>query len=123
MEYNIEIHIPQQVENFMNAYAQGDSNLLERIRKNILTLIPDGSFHKDMMEYETHRKQRINNLMNKAIENVRNKANNPDGEKTIVDIQSDFKQLEMDLNTVESEYWDKISQYMISWLNEQQPTE
>ena len=119
MEYDINIHLPSQVENFMNAFAKGDSVGLERIKKNIMVLIPNGSFHKDVSDYELKRHERINELMNKAIESVKNKATTVKGEKAIVDIQMVLKQLEMDLNGVEGDYWSTINEYMITWLNSQ----
>jgi len=120
MEYDISIHLPQQVENFNQAYAQGDPEALERIKQNIMRLIPDGGFHKDMMEYEATRKKRIEQLMDDAIKTIRNTTENASGEKTLLSINDTQKQLGDALNSVESEYWDTIGMYMISWLNEQQ---
>ena len=119
MEYDINIHLPQQVENFMNAFAQGDSEALERIKKNILILIPDGSFHKDLGDYEQDRKNRIQSLIDKTIENVQRQTEKPKNEETLYNIQTSLKQLEGLLNTVEGDYWATINEYMITWLNKQ----
>ena len=118
MEYDINIHLPSQVENFMNAFAQGDSVGLERVKKNIMVLIPDDSFHKDMGDYEQDRKHRIETKMDKAIGHIKDKASSVKGEQAIIDIQMVLKQLENDLNMVEGVYWATVNEYMISWLNQ-----
>lgn len=118
MEYDINIHLPSQVENFMNAFAQGDSVSLERVKKNIMVLIPDGSFHKDMGDYEQDRKHRIETKMDKAIGHIKDKASSIEGEQAIIAIQTTLKQLENDLNMVEGDYWATVNEYMIGWLNQ-----
>ena len=117
--YEISIHIPQQIENFMNIMAtpQPDVGQLERIKNNILNLIPDDTFHKDIMDYENRRKTKIKQLIDKAIQSIKTLVQTKNTQELFIDIDEIRKDVAEALSTVESDYWTKIEQYMISWLN------
>lgn len=119
LETQIGKHLPQQIENFFNAYDQGNVELLERIKESIITIIPDGSFHQDLLDYDKSRKNNINNLMDLAIKTIKEQPQSKEPKDTIENINQGLSDLQNDLNTLEHEYWQIIAEYMVTYLNKE----
>ena len=121
MSYDINIHLPQQIENFLNIIAspKPDVNQLERIKQNIINLIDDSDFQVDMNSFEKTRQSKTKELINKAIESVKTIASSKNTEELFIDIDEIRNDVTNALNVVESDYWTNIESYMIKYLNSQ----
>ena len=118
MKYDIKAHLPQQLENLLNAFAQGDADLMARIKKNIEDLIPDATFQKDIRDYDTNRQKKLDELMKKALDGVKTAAQ----ADKLDEIYIDFEEIKNDLNLalagIEGEYWNNIRAYVVGWVSQ-----
>ena len=120
MKYDINIHLPAQVEGLMNSFQKADVAALERSFNNIKNLIKDEKFHNDIKDYQEKRMKKIDELSKKAF----------DAAKTINDVKSfselyvDIEEIKNDLigsiELVEQDYWDHIKEYITLYLNKEE---
>lgn len=111
-------HLPQQVENLLNGFAQGDAALLERIKTNIKDIVQDKTFLKDMDDYDKRKLEKITELMNKAKDAIKTMVETKNPDELFVDAQGILNDLTTALGTIEGEYWDTIKSYVIGWMKQ-----
>ena len=118
MKYDMNAHLPQQVENLLNGFAQGDAALLERIKTNIKDIVQDKTFLKDMDDYDKRKLEKITELMNKAKDAIKTMVETKNPDELFVDAQGILNDLTTALGTIEGEYWDTIKSYVIGWMKQ-----
>ena len=124
MKYEIMAHLPQQLENLYNAFAQGDAALLDRVLDNIKDIVKDEAFQADLKDYDKERKEQFEKIQKKALESIKTLTEAKDINEVYIDlkeIQDDFTTA---LNSMEGEYWDKTKEYISKWadqLNVEEP--
>jgi len=110
----------QQMQNFDQAYAQGDPEALERIKHNILRHIYfDNDFKSNIKRIEIDREDEINKSAENSLKTIRNTLETQKGIKALTTIDNILKQTGEPVNTVEINYWNEFGAYVIRWLNEQ----
>ena len=118
MKYELMAHLPQQMENFYNAFAQGDAALLDRVLDNLKDIIKDKSFQNDLKDYDKERKEQFDKIQKKALDGIKALSEAKDINEVYIDlkeIQDDFTAA---LNSMEGEYWDKVKEYISEWTNQ-----
>ena len=118
MKYEIMAHLPQQLENLYNAFAQGDAALLDRILDNIKDIVKDETFQADLKDYDKERKEQFEKIQKKALEAIKTLSEAKDINEVYIDlkeIQDDFTAA---LNGMEGEYWDKVKEYISEYADQ-----
>ena len=111
MSYDIEVHIGQQVENFLNSYAAADAGAMERVKNNLLDIYKtnnDIDLVTAIKEWDTKKKAEIAKIWTKANEAIKVMAIAKKDEQMFLDIKKIETDLIQALNTLEGEYWDSI---------------
>ena len=118
MKYELMAHLPQQLENLYNAFAQGDAELLDRVLNNIKDIVKDETFQKDLKDYDKERNEQFEKLQKKALDGIKALTD----AKNINDVYIDINEIQKDftgaLNSMEGEYWDKVKEYISEWANQ-----
>lgn len=118
MKYDIKVHLPQQMENFLNAFAQGDADLMTRIKKNLEDLIQDKTFQKDIGDYDRNRQKKLDELMKKALDGVKTAVQADKLDEIYIDIEEIKNDLNAALVGIESEYWNNVRTYVVGWVSQ-----
>jgi len=124
MKYELMAHLPQQLENLYNAFAQGDAELLDRILGNIKDIVKDESLQGYLKDYDTQRKERLEKIQKKALEGFKTLAEAKDINEVFIDYKEIQDDLTTALNSMETEYWDKVKKCITTWadrLNVEEP--
>lgn len=111
-------HLPQQLENFYNAFAQGDPELLDRVLSNIKNVVKDDTFQKDLKDYDRERNEQFEKLQKKALDGIKALADAKNINDVYIDIGEIQKDFTSTLNSMEGEYWDKVKEYISEWANQ-----
>ena len=119
MKYNTYAHLPSQIETFLNAYNQGNPEILERTYSNIKDVIQDKTFHKDIDEYKNKLEQEIKQLEKNTLETIQNASKT----KTIDDIIQTLNQAENKLQSLNNSYLETIKSYIVGWTSQLDLTE
>lgn len=117
-EYDFKMHIPQQIENLLQAYASGDPAALERVKNNVEVIVNDEVFKKDLKDFDSERASQLDNIERTALEGLKtisNAKNVPIAEQNLLEIKNKYM---VDLNTVESEYWENVKEYIVGYVKE-----
>jgi len=117
MTYDKKMHIAQQVENFMNSFAQGDSGSLDRCLSNLKEIIDSDILEEGILMADRTKKQELDKLWVKAREAIKTASENDDKGKVFIDIQEIQKDLSESLNLLEMDYWETIRRYIIENLD------
>ena len=117
MKYDLNIHIPQQLESFLNAWGNGDADSMARIKKNMDDLIKDETFQKDIKDYDSNRQKKLDELMKKALDGVKTAAQAEKLDEIYIDIEEIKNDLNEALAGIESEYWNSIRTYIVEWIS------
>lgn len=122
MKYDMKIHLPQQMENMMQAFASGDAAALERTKENIKEIIIDETFQKDIAEYEKKREETIEDIQTEAFNNALECVANAQEQKNLgamLDgINEMFKGINEEISTVDGKFWDNIKTYITGWVSQ-----
>ena len=116
MNYDINIHIGQQIENFLNSYAAADAGAMERVKKNLLDIYKNNNdidIVTAIKEWDTKKKTEIEKIWTKANEAIRTMAVAKKDEKMFIDIKEIETDVIQALNMLEGEYWDSIRQLFL----------
>jgi len=111
MNYDIEMHIGQQIENFLNSYAAADAGAMERVKKNLLDIYKNNDDTKiadAIKQWDMKKKTEIHKIWQKANEAIRAMAVTKKDEEMFIDIKEIETDVVKALNELESEYWDSI---------------
>ena len=118
MKYELMAHLPQQLENLYNAFAQGDAELLDRVLDNIKDIVKDEAFQKDLKDYDKERNEQFETLQKKALEGIKALTDAKNINEVYIDINEIQKDFTGALNSMEGEYWDKVKEYISAWANQ-----
>ena len=121
MSYDIEVHIGQQIENFLNSYAAADAGAMERIKNNLLDIYK----HKNNLpavtaikDWDQKKQTEILKIWNKAHIAMETMLTTKKDEHMFIDT----KEIETDavqaLNMLEGEYWDSIRGLMLKHVKQ-----
>jgi len=111
MSYDIEVHIGQQIENFLNSYAAADAGAMERVKNNLLDIYKtnnDIDVVTAIKEWDNKKKIEIEKIWKKANEAIKTMAISKKDEQMFIDIKEIETDVVKALNMLEGEYWDSI---------------
>jgi len=113
MSYDIKVHLPKQVDLFLDAIVQGNENVLHTTLSNIKDIVVDETFHKDLDDYEKQLDDKIKSIEKKALETIKadSKA------KTLDDVINTVNVAVKDVNTEYNEYIKTLKAYILGWVN------
>ena len=118
MEYNTEIHMPQQIENLLQAYASGDVEALTRIKDNLMDIINDNTFKNDLKAFESDKAKSIDNIKKKALDAIKTLSEAKNIDSVFIDYEEIKADLIKALNETEQEYWESLKDYVIGWTQQ-----
>lgn len=118
-KYDLGLHVPQQVDNFLQAYASGDMGALERVKDNLVSVVDDVGFKKAVDDYNVERKNKFDSLVKNALESVETLVKSNKSIDLFSGIDEIRNVLQIDLNMMESEYWSTVREYVVGWMKKQ----
>lgn len=121
MEYDISVHIGQQIENFLNGYAAGDVGIMERTKSNMKELL-DKSGLKQIVEtldkWDIEKPKELEKIIKKAKDALKVIAENNDS-----DLFIDLEEIKQDtinaINELEGKYWNRVRELILESVNEE----
>lgn len=113
MEYDKKIHIAQQVENFMNSFATGDSGSLERTLSNITEVFDAPMLLEKIKIADKTKKEEINKIWIKARDAIKTTSESNKQGELFIDIAEVQKDLQQALNIIEMDYWEAIRGFIM----------
>ena len=111
MSYEINVHIGQQIENFLNGYAAADAGAMERVKNNLMDIYKnsdDIDVVTAIKEWDNKKKIEITKIWTKANEAIRTMTVAKKDEAMFIDIKEIETDVIQALNMLEGEYWDSI---------------
>lgn len=111
MNYDINAHIGQQIEFFLNSYAAGDASALERVKSNLLDIFSNNGnmgVVASIQEWDKKRKTEIEDIWNKANDALKTMLESKKDEQMFIDVKEIEADVVKSLNELEGEYWDSI---------------
>ena len=114
--YDMNVHIPQQMENYLQAYAGADIPTLVRSLENIKDVVGNPEFQKDLYQYEKQKKKTIDDKLNNTVKKVKEAVEGKNVEDTLFTISSILEGLNTELDMVEQQYWEHIRGYLLNWF-------
>jgi len=111
MNYDVKVHLGQQVENFLNGYAAGDKAILQRSITNISSIFEetgDASFKTAMEKMDKTRKDELQKIWNKAKDAMKLLADTKEGDAIFIDVEEIKQDVVDSLAKLETNYWDSI---------------
>jgi len=121
MNYDISVHIGQQVENLLNGYAAGDAGAMERAKNNLLDIFKNEgkqSIVEAIEKWDKDKQTEIGKIWQKANESIRTMAVSKKDEGMFIDIKEIEGDVIRGLNELEAEYWDSIRNLFLKNLND-----
>jgi len=118
MEYDKKIHLAQQIEFFLNGFASGDSVALERVLSNIKDILDDTDVAKKIDLIDKNKANKINDIKQKAVESLKTLVETKNSDELFIDIEEIFRDTETALNTLEIDYWEKIREYILKSVDQ-----
>ena len=118
MEYDTKVHIAQQVENFMNSFAAGDINALNRTLSNLEELIKDNGFKEKINAANDTKTKEVKDILTKAKDGIKEITSSDDTDTLFIDIDEIRNDLNKVLGELETDYWTSIRKYVLEALNE-----
>ena len=116
--YDFKMHIPQRLENLLQAWDGGDLNGLNRVKETIIGLIDDNVFKTDLKDFDksyiAELEKNEKNTM-EGLKNVSNAKNMIDAEQTFIFLKQNYNE---NLNKIETEHWENIRNYIIGYIKE-----
>lgn len=116
MEYDIKVHLPQQIENLLQAYASGDIETLTRVKDNLLDIIEEKTFQKDLKALDEEKIKHIDTIKKKAMDAVKLLSEVKTLDEIFVDVEEIRNDLVLGLNNAETEYWEGLKDYIIGYM-------
>lgn len=121
MEYDISVHIGQQIENFLNGYAAGDVGIMERTKSNMKELL-DKSGLKQIVEtldkWDIEKPKELEKIIKKAKDALKAVTENNDN-----DLFIDLEEIKQDtinaINELEGKYWNRVRELILESVNEE----
>ena len=123
MEYDIETHVAQQIENFLNGYDAADIGIMERSKSNFKAIMETANKDKVVGSIDTWDKKKIDEMekiWKKATEASKLITVTKKGEELFVDVEEIKQDLANSFNLLEGEYWDSIRGLMLGSIQDEQ---
>ena len=111
MGYDIKIHLGQQMENFLTAFANADVVAMERIKGIIMDIFKntdEESILLSVHNWDKKRQDEIQKVWNKALETVKTIAGAKKNEELLIDLDVMKRDTVQALNELENDYWVSI---------------
>jgi len=118
MGYDKKMHLPQQIEFFLNGFASGDRVALERVLSNIKDLLKDTDLVKRIGIIDKNMENKIDNVKDKAIESLKTLLESKNTDDLFIDVNEIFKDTQDALNEIDADYWEKIREYVLKATDE-----
>jgi len=122
MMYNIEAHIPQQVETLLQCYNKADVEGMNLCLQNLLNLIKDKTFRLRLKTFESERQQHIQRIKDNTINALKTGFNE---KNTVEDLQQHYEMViggfVKQLDDNEKKYWDVVKEYITNYVVEKKP--
>jgi len=123
MNYDISVHLGQQMENFLNAYAAGEVEAMERTKSNIKDIMKNSDM-KDVLDnidkWDNKKNSEITKIIKKAREALKEIASDENKKDIFIDVEEIKNDTIEALSTLEGEYWDSIRNLILKSVNEVQ---
>lgn len=117
MDYDIKVHLGQQIENFLNGFAAGDAMVLDRTLSNIRDIVNKAGnteFIGNLKEWDTKKTQETNKIFNKARDALKVLTESKDGADLFVDVEEIKADTMKAFNDLETKYWEAIRELVIN---------
>jgi len=121
MNYDVSVHLGQQMENFLNAYASGDVEAMERTKSNIKDIMKNTGMKNiidNIEQWDNKKNEEIVKIIAKARDALKEIASKEAKDDIFIDIEEIKKDTVEALSTLEGEYWDSIKNLILKSINE-----
>jgi len=123
MSYDVEGHVAQQIENFLNGYGAGDIGIMERSKSNFKAIMETAKKDKIVGSLNTWDKKKLDEMeriWKKATDALKTITVSKKDEPLFVDIEEIKQDLANSFNLLEGEYWDSIRGLMLGSIQDEQ---
>lgn len=122
MSYDVEGHVAQQIENFLNGYDAADIGMMERSKSSFKAIMETAKKNKvtdNMDSWDKKKLEEIDKIWKKATEALKLITTTKKGEELFVDIEEIKQDLASAFNVLEGEYWDSIRGLMLDSVKQE----
>ena len=116
-DYDMKMHIPQQIENYLQAYASADISTLTRSLENIKDLTNDPEMQKDLYKYDKEKHKLVTQKMDETCKQIQKAIENKTSEEALIYTGSILEALNTELDVLEQKYWEHVHGYILQWIN------
>lgn len=116
-KYDVNIHMPQRVENLLNIVENGGT--LEQfgyVLDDIKTIINDNGFIQDLHDWEKQKERQLKELDNEYLDKLRNIIKDNDFNSVIVEFSEIIKAYEKNINIINKDYVDTVKTYILGYV-------
>jgi len=111
MEYDIKAHLGQQIENFLNAFANADVQAMERTKQNIVDIFSKSDNElviSSITDWDKKRQDEVQKVWTKASGALKTIAETKKNEQLFIDVDEIKNDVVGALNELEGDYWSSI---------------
>ena len=112
MDENMNMITLQQLQNFLNAYAESNEEIINRCFSNLTDLLTDEKYQKGLTEYKNVLTEKITTLEKTTLKHIQDVVKT----KTLADVVSTLTDCQTQSNAVNNEYLEKIKSYTVEWI-------
>jgi len=110
---DMNLHIPQQIENMLNAIAEGDQNGITISIDNVVDLVKDPDFKAQLDFYEKEWRKKTNEIENNVVNKLKHNAEL----KTLDDAMEIINEGLQRSNVTYGNYIKTIKTYILRYLH------
>lgn len=115
--YDLKMHLPQQIEYYLGCFASGDPAGLKRTLDNIKDLIKDETLGKPLSDYEEERISKLEEKQKAVLKHVQELIKSENVWEIFQAVEQSKNELVEDMESVEGDYWGTIRTYLIDMMN------
>lgn len=119
MTYDIKVHLGQQMENFLNAFAGADVEGMHRVKENIVDIFktsnePEHDGVASVVEsWDKEKIKEIENILSKAKDEGKQLIDVKNIDEMFILLESLRNNVTRSLGELEGEYWSRVKSYFL----------
>ena len=115
--YDIRMHLPQRLENFLNVVENsGSKEQFDAVLDDIKIIVDDPGFIQDIRDYEQEYEKHVKSENKTALESIKKASNGNNIDQVIEDISAAIKQYDGRMQELTEDYVDTIKTYIFGYM-------
>ena len=112
MEYDVKMHLPNQIEQFLNGLVSGDERVINITIGNIKELVDDDGFSKKIDSYQKSLENQLKDIEIKSLNHIRNTVE----VKTLDDAVVILNEAKVDATEIYNEFLGIMKSFILGYI-------